>query len=122
MHFRVRKNVIQLLRVTYDPNKKKGFNTLIGTVKLADPVLSDEIVSLMTEQEIADFNLWLTTKYHLDTLREELAALTLSEQIELAEKWFEREGNSHRAQILANSIFSQWQSLRRQMLKSNLID
>ena len=43
MHFRVRKNVIQLIRTTYDGSKKRGNNAIIGTVKLVSPELSDEV-------------------------------------------------------------------------------
>ncbi len=32
MHFRVRKNVIQLIRIDYDARKKRGVNRIVGTV------------------------------------------------------------------------------------------
>ena len=92
MHFRVRKNVIQLIRTNYDETKKKGVNTIIGVVKLAKPELSTELRQVLTSEEVAAFEAWINTKHRTNVLREELAALTLAETLNLAEKWFEREG------------------------------
>jgi hypothetical protein len=53
MHFRVRKNVIQLIRVTYDAGKKKGVNTVVGSVRLNRPELSAELQLALTPAEVA---------------------------------------------------------------------
>ena len=122
MHFRVRKNVIQLLRTKYDPIQKKGVSTIVGTVRLANPVLSDELQTILTTEEVKEFQLWVSTKYRTDNLREEIAALTLVDTLANAERWFEREGNSDTARILVADIVIQWQSLRRCISKSKLLD
>lgn len=122
MHFRVRKNVIQLLRIQYDASQKKGINNIVGTVKLTNPELSGELRQVLTSAEAEEFHLWLNTKYRTDTLREELAALTLTDTLAHAERWFEREGNTHAARMVATDIVAQWQSLRRQISKSGLLD
>jgi hypothetical protein len=122
MHFRLRKNVIQLIRTTYDESKKKGNNTIIGTVLLSKPTLSDELRLKLTEEEISAFNLWLNTQHRTDRLREEIAALTLAETMSLAEKWFERENNSSTAHIAVRDIVSNWQSLRKILANKGLLD
>jgi PHP family Zn ribbon phosphoesterase len=122
MHFRVRTNIIQLLRTKYDPAQKKGINTIVGTVKLIDPELSSELQQKLTPAEVEEFHLWLNTKHRTDRLREELAALTLIDTLANAERWFDREGTSHSARMLAIDIVAQWQSLRRQISKSGLLD
>ena len=121
MHFRVRKNVIQLIRITYDAGKKKGVNTVVGSVRLNRPELSAELQLALTPDEVAGFSAWLNTRHRADVLREELAALTLVETLTSAERWFEREGDSEVARAAATDIVTQWQSLRRQMAKSGLL-
>jgi hypothetical protein len=121
MHFRVRKNIIQLIRVAYDPSKKKGVNTVVGSVRLGKPDLPAELQLVLTPAEVAEFNAWLNTRHRADILRDELAALTLAETLAHAERWFEREGDSNVARTVATDIFAQWQSLRRQMTKSGLL-
>ncbi len=122
MHFRLRKNVIQLIRIAYDDAKKKGNNTVIGTVKLSNPVLSDELRLKLTSEEIKAFDVWLNTRHRTDRLREEMAALTLAENMALAEKWFEREGDSRGAQIVVNDIVPQWHNMRRLLIKKGLLE
>ena len=53
MHFRIRKNVIQLIRTTYDESKKKGNSAIIGTVPMAKPQLSEELRRKLTVEEVA---------------------------------------------------------------------
>jgi hypothetical protein len=122
MHFRIRKNIIQLIRATYDASKKKGVNTIVGTVKLASPELSDELRQKLTLEEINALEVWINTQHRADMLREELAAMTLVETMSLAEKWFEREGNSNSAQTMARDILFQWQAMRRLFNKNELLD
>lgn len=122
MHFRLRKNVIQLIRTTYNESKKKGDNVIVGTVKLSKPQLSDELRQKMTAEERAAFEMWITTQHRTEMLRAELAALTLAETMMLAEAWFEREGQSVAARMAATDIMSVWQGLRRVLAKKTLVD
>lgn len=122
MHFRIRKNIIQLIRTSYDANKKRGVNTIVGTVKLANPELSDELHRELTPEEIKAFEAWVNTQHRIGMLREEVAAMTLVETMSLAEKWFEREGNSIAAQALARDIHFHWQAMRKLFVKNDLLD
>jgi hypothetical protein len=122
MHFRVRKNVIQLIRVTYDAEKKKGASEVVGTVRASKPILSGELQKSLTPEEMEEFESWLKTRHRADTLRDELAALTLVDAMSAAERWFETEGNSNAARMVAAGFVRQWQSLRKVMVKSGLLD
>ena len=122
MHFRVRKNVIQLIRTTYNDNKKRGETAIIGTVPLAKPELTDELRSLLTTEEIEGFEYWRHTQHRKEALQEELAALTLTETLQKATKWFEREGDSQVAHATASEIISSWQALRKTLIKNCLLD
>lgn len=122
MHFRVRKNVIQLVRTSYDPEIKRGVATVVGTVRLAHPELTEELKTLLTAEETAQFDLWVQTQHRIDALREELAALSLPQSMAQALKWFEREGDTPAASALASETVFQWQALRRQLTKQGLLD
>ncbi|MDD2725037.1 MAG: hypothetical protein PHH59_13580 [Methylovulum sp.] len=122
MHFRVRKNVIQLIRITYDETKKKGNNVIIGTVKLSTPELSEDLQKKMTEAEISAFQGWLDTQHRTVMLREEIAALTLADAMVLAEKWFDRENQSSATHSTAQDIIFHWQSLRKVFVKKGLLE
>ncbi|OGA47269.1 MAG: hypothetical protein A3G24_09140 [Betaproteobacteria bacterium RIFCSPLOWO2_12_FULL_62_13] len=122
MHFRVRKNVVQLIRTTYDKSRKKGNNAIIGTVRLAKPELSAELRRELKAEEIAAFDAWMKTQRHTDALREELAALTLAETVARAERWFEREGDSVAARAAVAEVVLQWQTLRRLLARKGLLD
>ncbi|MDQ9172262.1 hypothetical protein Q8A64_17770 [Oxalobacteraceae bacterium R-40] len=118
----MRKNVIQLIRITYDSDKKKGVNSVVGTVKLVKPHLSGELQKSLTPEEIEQFEAWLKTRHRADNLRDELAALTLAESMLAAERWFESEGDSDAARQVAAGYVAQWQSLRKVMVKNGLLD
>jgi hypothetical protein len=122
VHFRVRKNVIQLVRIVYDESKKKGVTSVVGTVRLEKPELSPELRQALTQEEIASFDTWVKAQHRTEMLREELAALTLPEAMARAQRWFEREQDSAAARALAPDIVAHWQALRRVLVKKGFLD
>lgn len=122
MHFRTRRHVVQLVRMTYDPAVKRGKAQVIGSVKLADPVLSDELLEKLTVEETAEFELWVSTNHRANLLKQELAALTLAEQMEQARLWFERQDEQEVAQQTADELVRHWQALRRVLKQRELLD
>lgn len=122
MHFRVRKNVIQLIRTTYDPTRKKGVGVVVGTVRLAAPGLSNELRAQLSTEELAEFESWIGVRHRADLLRDELAALSLVEAMAAAERWFEREGDSVVARGASAAIMRGWQLLRKRLAKGGLLD
>lgn len=122
MHFRTRRHVVQLVRMTYDPAVKRGKAQVIGSVKLTDPVLSNELLEKLTAEETAEFNLWVSTNHRASLLKQELAALTLAEQMEQARLWFERQDEREVAQQTADELVRHWQALRRVLKQRELLD
>ncbi|ALM53724.1 hypothetical protein [Halomonas huangheensis] len=122
MHFRIRRHVVQLVRMTYDPSIKRGKAQVVGSVKLADPMLSDELREKLTADEATEFELWVSTNHRANLLKQELAALTLAEQMDQARLWFERQDEQGVAQQTANELLRHWQALRRVLKQRELLD
>jgi hypothetical protein len=108
--------------MTYQAELKRGKSQVIGSVRLANLALSDELMETLTEEEVSEFRHWVATKNHLDQLQEELAALTLAEQLQKAQTWFERQRNSEAASAIARDLAVRWRSLRRVLAKNDLLD
>lgn len=122
MHFRIRRHVVQLVRMTYDPAIKRGRAEVVGTVKLVNPVLSDLLCDKLTSDEIAEFKAWQDTHHRTLQIKQELAALTLAEQIEQAQQWFEQQQNYERAQLVADGLLRSWMPLRRLLKQRGLLE
>ncbi|WP_027962465.1 hypothetical protein [Halomonas halodenitrificans] len=124
MHFRVRKQVVQLVRMNYDPAIKRGRAQVVGSVKLANPILPAELRGQLTAQEVAEFDTWVATQHRSHQLKQELAALTLAEQIDQAREWFEQQGteNEETARVLAEETLRSIKQLRRTFNQRGLLD
>ena len=122
MHFRIRKQVVQLVRMNYDASIKRGRAQVVGSVKLSDPVLPDELRDALTPQEIDEFEQWVATQHRSHRLKQELAALSLAEQIDLAKQWFEAEGNSPTARITADEAQRSWKALRKKLIQLDILE
>lgn len=123
MHFRIRKNVIQLIRSVYDKTTKKSVATVVGTVRLKRPELTPDLREKLTEDEIASFEDWVAARHRTDLLEQELAALTLANTMAKAQVWFERADEPDPAdRVIAADIVRSWQSLRRALVKKGLLD
>lgn len=122
MHFRIRKQVVQLVRMNYDASIKRGRAQVVGSVKLSNPVLPDELRDALTPQEIDEFEQWVATQHRSHRLKQELAALSLAEQIDLAKQWFEAEGNSPTAKITADEAQRSWKALRKKLIQLDILE
>lgn len=121
MHFRTRKNVVQLVRTTYDQANKKPKAVVVGRIPLDNPIISGELREQLSVDEIAEAERWI--KYHHLTalLREELAALTLAETMRLANRWFARQGDTEEASVAATNMLLEFQTLRKTLKSKNLL-
>ncbi|GAB2718914.1 hypothetical protein [Halomonas garicola] len=125
MHFRVRKQVVQLVRMKYDPAIKRGRAQVVGSVKLASPILPAELREQLTAQEVAEFDTWVATQHRSHQLKQELAALTLAEQIDQAREWFEQQQcaeNQEAARVLAEETMRSIKQLRRTLNQRGLLE
>jgi hypothetical protein len=89
MHIRVRNNVVQLIRVTYDKETQKGKNEIIGKLQKNNPTISDDLKKICTKEEIQEIEDWIEGASQLDILASEYAARTLALNIDKATDWLE---------------------------------
>jgi hypothetical protein len=113
MHFRSRKNVVQLVRTSYNPLTKKPRTKVVGSMQLKQPELSKELKSKLTEDEIAEVEAWINGQFRTNSLKEELAALTLAESISAANRWFSRNSDNPAAAAVALQVLPEFKALRK---------
>lgn len=113
MHIRVRNQVAQLIRTTYDPATKKGKNTIIGRVKLDSLELDDALREALTPEELDQFKAWRENHALVHQLRSQLAALTLPEAMAEASRWLSANPDSEAARAAAANIQRELLTLRR---------
>ena len=121
MHFRIRKNVVQLVRTSYNPLTKKPRTKIVGRMQLKQPRLSKELKSKLTEEEIAEAEEWINGQFRTNSLKEELAALTLSESILAANRWFSRNEDNPAAMEIALQLLPAFKSLRKMLRGKGLL-
>ena len=79
MHFRLRENVVQLIRTTYDSASKRAKSERIGNVSRAQLTLSDDVAKKLTSDELREFETFALS-YRLSTkLQAKVYAFQLSE-------------------------------------------
>ena len=120
MHFRVRRNVVQLVRTPYNRFTKKPKTEVVGRMSLKDPELSPELKSKLSEAEIAEAEAWIEVQHRMNSLKEEFAALTLPESISLASRWFSRNADSLAASTVIPQLLPELQALHKMLRKKGL--
>ena len=115
MHFRIRRNVVQLVRTNYDPETKKPKAQVIGRLPLMKPEISEELRKLLTQDEVLETQTWIERQHRTSMLQEELAALTLAENLMLANRWFQQQDNTVTAAKIADGVLT-----AQRLLKKNL--
>ncbi len=113
MHFRQRKNVVQLVRTSYNPLTKKPRTKVVGSMQLKQPELTKELRSKLTDDEIAEVEEWINGQFRMNSLKEELAALTLAETISSATRWFSRNTDNPAAAAVALQVLPEFKALRK---------
>ena len=121
MHFRLRKNVVQFVRTLYNPDTKKPRTVVVGRMPLKDPKLSPELKRKLTEDEIAEAQEWIEGKFRMNSLKEELAALTLEESISAANRWFSRNADNPVATAIALQLLPEFKALRKMLRGKGLL-
>ncbi len=120
MHFRIRRNVVQLVRTSYDPATKKPKAVVVGRMSLREPELSPELKRELTEAEIAEAETWIDVQHRMNSLKEEFAALTLPESISLASRWFSHNADSPAAAAVIPHLLPELQALHKMLRKKGL--
>ena len=121
MHFRLRKNVVQLVRTLYNPDTKKPKTVVVGRMLLKQPKVSPELRSKLTEDEIVEAEEWIEGQFRMNSLKEELAALTLEESISAAHRWFSRNADNPAAAAIVVQLLPALQALRKMLGRKGLL-
>lgn len=121
MHFRIRKNVVQLVRTTYDSHGKKAKAVIVGRMPLDAPALGSELLKQLSEAEVRETQAWIEGQHRTAMLREELAALTLAETLAQATRWFSRNGEAPSAATALARVLPELQALRRSLKSAGLL-
>jgi len=121
MHFRLRKNVVQLVRTLYNPDTKKPRAVVVGSMLLKQPQVSPELRSKLTEDEVAEAEEWIEGQFRVNSLKEELAALTLPETISAANRWFSRNTDNPAATAIALQLLPEFKTLRKMLRQKGLL-
>jgi hypothetical protein len=82
-------------------------------MQLKQPELSKELKSKLTEDEIAEVEAWINGQFRTNSLKEELAALTLAESISAANRWFSRNADNPAAAAVALQVLPEFKALRK---------
>jgi len=79
MHFRMRSNVVQLIRTTYDADSKRGKNEVVGTVQRRNMTLSDQVAGKLTEEEKQEFNTFAAAYHNSTALQAKVYAYQIAD-------------------------------------------
>ena len=121
MHFRLRKNVVQLVRTSYNPETKRPRTVVVGRMPLTHPKLSPELKSSLTEDEIVETEEWIQGQFRMNSLRDELAARTLPESISAAHRWLSNNADNQAAAAIMPQLLPALQALRKMLRKKGLL-
>jgi hypothetical protein len=121
MHFRLRKHVVQLVRTSYDPDTKRPKAVVVGRMPLKEPKLSAELRSKLTEPEITEAEEWIGVQHRMNSLKDELAALTLPESIAAATRWLSRNADNPATVAIVPQLLPALQTLRKTLRKQDLL-
>ena len=121
MHFRLRKNIVQLVRTVYNRDTKKPRTVVVGRMPLKQPKLTPELKRKLTADEIAEAEEWIEGHHRMNSLKEELSALTLPESIAAANRWFSRNTDNPAALAILPQLLPEFIALRKLLRKNGLL-
>lgn len=111
-----------MVRTTYDDVGKKPRATVVGRMRLEQPVISDDLRKMLTDAEVREAHAWIEGQHRTQQLREEFAAVTLAESLELANSWIARNKTSPVAAAAVASILPRLQVLRKTLKSGGFLD
>ena len=120
MHFRVRGNNVQIVKTDVDKKTLQSKSVPAGSANIKTGVLSDELLSKLTEKEVQEVRRWIEARQRINALRQEVEAHQLPARIEEATAWLAGAEPAKVADI-AQEIERAVGKLRRTMMRGGLI-
>lgn len=120
MHFRVRGNNVQIVKTDVDKKTLQSKSVPAGSANIKTGVLSDELLSKLTEKEVQEVRRWIEARQRINALRQEVEAYQLPARIEEAAAWL---AGADPAKVvdIAQEIERTIGKLRRTMMRGGLI-
>jgi len=122
MHFRFRKNIVQVVRTTYDPATKRPRTEIVGRLLRSDPKADPELMLACTPAEVEEVHRWIGSHMKTEAVAAEHAARSLAGQMAKAGDWFAATDDLDAARILAAELHQQWSKLRSQLRRRRLLE
>jgi hypothetical protein len=121
MQFRDRVKVVQIIRVSKDPDSKKTKNEVVGRLVKSNLRISPELEAKLTAKEHKEVTGWIEGYSDIERQKRDLAVRTLPEQLAIAEEWF-KDKKSDDARNLATTLFRAWTHVRTVIKQNGLIE
>ena len=122
MHFRFRKNIVQIVRTTYDPATKRPRTEIVGRLLRSDPKADTELLAACTPAEVEEVHRWIGGHMKAEAVAVEHAARSLAGQMAKATDWFAVTDDLDSARLLAAEAYQEWSKLRSQLRRRSLLD
>jgi hypothetical protein len=122
MHFRIRNNIIQIVRTTYDSVLKKPRTEIVGRLDRAAPEVGPELLASCTPAEVDEVRRWIGSHMRAHAVAAEHAARTLGEQMSKAAEWFSVTTDGESARLVASQAQQNWVVLRNQLRRRGWIE
>lgn len=119
MHFRVRGNNVQIVKTDVDKKTLQSKSVPAGSANIRTGVLSDELLSKLTEKEVLEVRRWIEARQRINALRQEVEAHQLPARIEEAAAWLASADPAKVADV-AQEIEGAIGKLRRVMMRGGL--
>lgn len=122
MHFRERANVIQIIRIVYDPRTKRGKQDTVGSIPKKNLKISHEIKQNCSEMEYQEVCDWIERYKAFQEVELTYIAKKLPYNLSMAEEWFRIHAGSEEASVTADEIVAQFRQLRMFLKKKKIFD
>ena len=122
MHFRFRKNLVQVVRTTYDPATKRPRTEIVGRLLRSDPRADPALLAACTPAEVEEVRRWIGSHMKAEAVAAEHAARSLAGQMAKAADWFAATDDLESARLLAAELHQQWSKLRSQLRRRSLLE
>jgi hypothetical protein len=113
MHFRIRNKAIQLIRTTYDPVRKRGIATVVGSVPRRSPELPENVAAALTADEISEYETFQASQASIAVLEAKLAAHSFPATVQKIIAYIDETTDSKERDLLVGYLQAASLNLRR---------
>lgn len=120
MHFRVRGNNVQVVKTVVDKKTLRSKSVPVGSANIGTGVLSEQLLSALTDEEIGEVRRWIESRQKTLKLRREVEARLLDQHIYDAIQWV-KEAPAPVAREVVKEALTAMRSFQRTVVKLGLV-